>query len=208
MKVLVIGFGDVGKAVTKVLLSKDISVTAIDVKDVIAEGVDFIKRNALNEELWEEINLDEYASAIVALPNDVDALLCIMMLKKKKENLLVLARCNNPKYREKMALAGADYVIDLPTISSQMIILTIFREEAEKRMFYENIHFRTYTIGKDSNIIGKRSDEIDEVIVLAVKKGEAIFENATIEEGDSILVVGRLEELKRFEEKFIAPSRQ
>ena len=208
MKVLVIGFGDVGRAVTKVLLSKDISVTAIDVRDVIAEGVDFIKRNALNEELWDEINLDEYASAIVALPNDVDALLCIMMLKKKKENLLVLARCNNPKYREKMALAGADYVIDLPTISSQMIILTIFREEAEKRMFYENIHFRTYTIGKDSNIIGKRSDEIDEVIVLAVKKGEAIFENATIEEGDSILVVGRLEELKRFEEKFIAPSRR
>ncbi len=208
MKVLVIGFGDVGRAVTKVLLSKDISVTAIDVRDVIAEGVDFIKRNALNEELWDEINLDEYASAIVALPNDVDALLCIMMLKKKKENLLVLARCNNPKYREKMALAGADYVIDLPTISSQMIILTIFREEAEKRMFYENIHFRTYTIGKDSNIIGKRSDEIDEVIVLAVKKGEAIFENATIEEGDSILVVGKLEELKRFEEKFIAPSRR
>ena len=118
MKVLVIGFGDVGRAVTKVLLSKDISVTAIDVRDVIAEGVNFIKRNALNEELWEEINLDEYASAIVALPNDVDALLCIMMLKKKKENLLVLARCNNPKYREKMALAGADYVIDLPTISS------------------------------------------------------------------------------------------
>ena len=208
MKVLVIGFGDVGRSVTKILLSMNIEVTAVDIKEVTAEGVDFIRRNALSEELWEEIDLDKYSSAVVALPNDVDALLCIMMLKRKREDLLILARCNNPKYREKMALAGADYVIDLPTVSSQMIILTIFKEEAEKRLFYENVHFRTYTIKENSPIIGKKTDEIDDVLVLAVKRGEEVFDNCEIAEGDTILVVGKLEDLKRFEEKFITHSRR
>jgi len=208
VKVLVIGFGDVGRSVTRILLSKNIEVTAVDLKDVIAEGVDFVKGNALSEELWDEIDLSKYSAAVIALPNDVDALLCIMMLKRKREDLLILARCNNPRYREKMSLAGADYVIDLPTVSSQMIVSTIFREEAERRLFYENVHFRTYKIGRNSPIIGKRTDEIGKVLILAVKRGEEVLENCEIAEGDTILVVGRLEDLKRFEEKFITPSKQ
>lgn len=208
MRVLLIGFGDFGKATAKILLSKNVEVTAIDVNEIHMDGVDFLRRDALSEELWEEIDLDRFSSAIIALPNDVDALLCIMMLRKKKEDLLILARCNNPEYREKMSLAGADYVIDISTISSQMVISSIFREEAEKRLFYENIHIRTYRIEEGSEIVGKRVDDFEDVLVLAYEKDGKVYESGVIEAGSTIAVVGRMEELKKFEERFIAPSRQ
>ncbi len=208
MRVLLIGFGDVGRATAKILLSKNVEVTAIDVNEIHMDGVDFLRRDALSEDLWEEIDLDRFSSAIVALPNDVDALLCIMMLRKKKEDLLILARCNNPEYREKMSMAGADYVMDISTISSQMVISSIFREEAEKRLFYENIHIRTYRIGKGSSIVGKRVEDFEDVMILAYEKDGKVYESGVIEEDSTIAVVGRIEDLKRFEERFISPARQ
>ncbi|AKG91024.1 K+ transport system, NAD-binding component [Geoglobus ahangari] len=209
MRVLLIGFGDVGRATAKILLSKNVEVTAIDTRDIHMDGVDFLRRDALSEELWEEIDLEKFSSAIIALPNDVDALLCIMMLRKKKEDLLILARCNNPEYREKMSIAGADYVIDISTISSQMVISSIFREEAEKKLFYENIHIRTYKIEEGSAIVGKRIEELkDDVLVLAYEKDGKVYESGAIEAGSTLAVVGKMEDLKKFEERFITPGRQ
>lgn len=208
MKVLLIGLGDVGKAVAKILLSKNVEVTAIDTKEIIMDGVDFLKRDALSEELWEEIDLESYSSAIIALPNDVDALLMIMMLRNRKRDLLILARCNNPEYAEKMILAGADYVIDITSITSQMLLSRIFREVAEKSLFYENIFIRTYRIDENSAIVGMKMDEFEDVLILAMEKEGKVYDSGVIEPNSTLAVVGRIEELKRFEDKFITPSKQ
>ncbi len=208
MKVLLIGLGDVGKAVAKILLSKNVEVTAIDTKEIIMDGVDFLKRDALSEELWEEIDLESYSSAIIALPNDVDALLMIMMLRNRKRDLLILARCNNPEYAEKMILAGADYVIDITSITSQMLLSRIFREVAEKSLFYENIFIRTYRIDENSAIVGMKMDEFEDVLILAMEKEGKVYDSGVIEPNSTLAVVGRIDELKRFEDKFITPSKQ
>ncbi|MBE8539514.1 NAD-binding protein [Geoglobus acetivorans] len=203
MKVLLIGFGDVGRAVARILLSRNIEVTAVDISETRMDGVNFIKTDALSEELYEFVDLDEYSAAIIALPNDVDALLCIMMIKKKKEDLLVFARCNNPSYREKMSIAGADYVVDISTITSQMILSTIFREEAEKRLLYENIHVRTYTVSENSPLVGRRVEDFDDVLILGIEKDGAVRHDGVIEPGSKIAVVGEIEVLKAFEERFM-----
>jgi len=208
MKVLLIGLGDVGKAVAKILLSKNVEVTAIDTEEIIMDGVDFLRRDALSEELWEEIDLESYSSAIIALPNDVDALLMIMMLRNRKRDLLILARCNNPEYAEKMILAGADYVIDITSITSQMLLSRIFREVAEKSLFYENIFIRTYRIYEGSAIVGMKMDEFEDVLILAMEKEGEIYDSGVIEPNSTLAVVGRINELKRFEDRFITPLRQ
>jgi len=208
MRVLLVGFGDFGKSVTKILLSKGVEVTAIDIKDTMIEGVDFIRRNALSEELWNEIDLEKYTSAVIAVPNDVDALLLIMMLRNMKRDMLIIARCNDPSYREKMFMAGADYVVDISTITSQMIISTIFREDAEKKLIYENIHVRTYFVDENSPISGNEIGNFDNVYILASEKDGVSRDYGRIEPNSKIAVIGKIEDLKRFEERFINPSKQ
>lgn len=204
MKVLLLGFGDVGKAIARVLLSRNIEVTAVDLQESKMDGIDFIRMNALSEELFEIVDIEKYSSAIVALPKDMDGLLCIMMLKRRKPDLLVFARCNDPSYREKMSIAGADYVVDISTITSQMILSTIYRQEAEKKLLYENIHIRIYTVPQNSPVAGKDIEEFDKVLILGMEKDGEVYQRGKIEVGSRIAVVGRIEDLREFEEKFIS----
>ncbi len=208
MRVLLVGLGDFGRSVTKILLSKGVEVTAIDTQEVAIDGVDFIRKNALSEELWNEIDLEKYSSAVIAVPNDIDALLLIMMLRNKKKDMLIIARCNDPAYREKMFMAGADYVVDISTITSQMIISTIFREDAEKKLIYENIHVRTYFIDENSPISGSEIGNFDGVHVLAIEKDGKTRDYGKIEPNSKIAVIGKIEDLKKFEGRFINPSKQ
>ncbi len=208
MRVLLVGLGDFGRSVTKILLSKGVEVTAIDTQEVAIDGVDFIRKNALSEELWNEIDLEKYSSAVIAVPNDIDALLLIMMLRNKKKDMLIIARCNDPAYREKMFMAGADYVVDISTITSQMIISTIFREDAEKKLIYENIHVRTYFIDENSPISGSEIGNFDGVHVLAIEKDGKTRDYGKIEPNSKIAVIGKIEDLKKFEDRFINPSKQ
>ncbi len=205
MRVLLVGLGDFGRSVAKVLLSRGVEVTAIDIQEAMIDGIDFIRRNALSEELWNEIDLEKYSSSVIAVPNDIDALLLIMMLRNKKKDMLIIARCNDPAYREKMFLAGADYVVDISTITSQMIISTIFREDAEKKLIYENIHVRTYTIEENSPLSGSEIGDFDGVHILAIEKDGKTRDYGKIEPNSKIAVIGKIEDLRRFEDRFINP---
>lgn len=208
MRVLLVGLGDFGRSVAKILLSRRVEITAVDIQESMMDGINFIRRNALSEDLWAEIDLEKYSSAVIAVPSDIDALLLIMMLRNKKKDMLIIARCNDPAYREKMFMAGADYVVDISTITSQMIISTIFREDAEKKLIYENIHVRTYLIDETSPLAGSETGSFDGVHILAIEKDGETKDYGIIELNSRIAVIGKIEDLRKFEERFINPSRQ
>jgi len=209
MRVLIAGYGDVGKSAAKILLSKGIEVTAVDIKEEEVFGLEFIRGDVLKEEFWEEIDLAEYDAIILALPNDIDTILAIMIIKKRNPETLVLARCNDSVYKEKMYQAGADYVLDLPTISSEVIITSIFREEIAKRLIFEEIQIASYSIRDDSPILGETLPKIDGLMILGVEKdGEFFKEVEKLESGMKIIVVGKKNTLIEFERKYITPSKQ
>ncbi len=205
MRVLLVGLGDFGRSVAKILLSRGVEITAIDIQENVMDGIDFIRRNALSEDLWAEIDLEKYSSAVIAVPSDIDALLLIMMLRNKKRDMLIIARCNDPSYREKMFMAGADYVVDISTITSQMIISTIFKEDAEKKLIYENIHVRTYFIDETSPLAGTEAGNFDGVYILAIEKDGKTKDYGIIESNSRIAVIGKIEDLRKFEDRFINP---
>lgn len=95
MKILILGFGDVGKTAARFLIPKGAYVSVVDVRDSYMDGVEFIKENALNEEFWKKMNLEEFNAAIVALPKDTDGLMATLLLRKMRPDLLIVARCNN-----------------------------------------------------------------------------------------------------------------
>jgi|Deesub1362B_J571_1020462.scaffolds.fasta_scaffold00055_122 Trk K+ transport system NAD-binding subunit len=202
MKVLILGFGDVGKTAARFLLPKGAYVSVVDVKESYMEGVEFIKENALNEEFWKEMNLEEFNAAIVALPKDVDGLMATLLLRKMKQDLLIVARCNNSAYVERFYAAGADYVIDISSVSAQMVVSTIFGEETAKRLIYENLQFSTIEVEEGAQFVGKRASEIQCCTPVAVIDGDRTLkpEEAELRPGMKVIVFGKqneVEELKK-----------
>lgn len=202
MKVLILGFGDVGKTAARFLIPKGAYISVVDVRESYMEGVEFIKGDALNEEFWKEMNVEEFNAAIVALPKDTDGLMATLLLRKMRPDLLIVARCNNSAYLERFYAAGADYVIDISSVSAQIVVSTIFGEETAKRLIYENLQFSTIEVEEGAQFAGRKASEIQCCTPVAVLDGDRILkpEEAVLSPGMKVIVFGRqneVDELKK-----------
>ncbi|WP_202319230.1 potassium channel family protein [Archaeoglobus neptunius] len=207
MRVLILGYGDVGRTAARILISRGVETVVVDktVDETVAldDGAELIKADVTNETFWEEIEIGDFEAAIVALPDDLHAIFCILALKNKNRNMKIYARCNNVENVEKMYAAGADYVIVLPIVTAEMILSEIFGESIRRKMTFENIDVVVYTINRGSRVLGKTLRELENygVIVIAAEcGGEIITElDAKIREGCRVAVAGRKEDLIKIE---------
>jgi len=207
MNILLLGYGDVGKTISKILMSKDVKPVVVDVKEEIEYELEYIKADVLKESFWTFIDLKNYDVLVVALPNDVNAIFCILMAKKLNPDIIVFARCNDSNYVEKMYRAGADYVANLPLVSSEIVITSIFREAMAKRMIYENLQIVVYEIKNGSPIIGKKLEEIKipNCKILGVEKEGVTYrdDDFVITANCKVAIVGKKEDLMKFEREYI-----
>jgi Trk K+ transport system NAD-binding subunit len=207
MRILILGYGDVGKMLTRILISRGITPTVVDIRKDIPEDVEYIQADATSEAFWKQLDIEKFDAAVVALPDDLNAVFCVLMLKRMKD-IPVYARCNNTEYIEKFYKAGADYVIDLPGIAAELIISEIFKEEIRKRLTFENIEISTYEVKKGSSIVGKTLGELmslTECIILGAESDGKVHRDADfrIRVNSRIAVAGRREDLNKFEAEFI-----
>ncbi len=210
MKVLILGFGDVGKSVTQILTSRGVEVVVVDVDANISpeyesESVKFVEADATSEEFWEGVDLNEFDAVVIALPNDLHAIFCTLTVKDRAE-IPVFARCNNSEYAEKLYRAGADHVINLPVVAAEMVLAEIFKEEIKRRLTFEDIEIKVYSV--DERLEGKRVSEIitGNVVFLGAEcDGEVIRKpNLKLRKGCRIAVAGKREDLLKFEAGFIS----
>ncbi len=203
MRVLILGYGDVGRTVARILVSRGVEVVVVDVADIKPEeGVKLIQGDATLEEFWKSFDLSEFGAAVVALPQDLHAVFCILIIKNKKPDITIYARCNNSEYVKKMYLAGADHVVNLPVVTAEMILSEIFGEEIRRKLSFENIEVKVYSVEKGSRLRGLKLGEIRDagVLPLGAECGGEVFtdEEFRIDEGCQIAVAGRRDELLRF----------
>ena len=207
MNVLMLGYGDVGKTISKILVSRGVKPVVVDVKEEVEYELEYIRADVLKESFWTFIDLKSYDALVVALPKDIDTIFCILMAKKLNPDIMVFARCNDSSYVEKMYKAGADYVANLPLISSEIVITSIFREAMAKRMIYENLQIVVYEIKENSPMFGKKLGEITipNCKVLGVEKDGVVYKNKdfVITANCKIAIVGKKEDLMKFEKEFI-----
>jgi Trk K+ transport system NAD-binding subunit len=103
---------------------------------------------------------------------------------------------------ERFYAAGADYVIDISSVSAQMVVSTIFGEETAKRLIYENLQFSTIEVEEGAQFVGKRASEIQCCTPVAVIDGDRTLkpEEAELRPGMKVIVFGKqneVEELKK-----------
>ncbi len=203
MRVLILGYGDVGRTTSRVLVSRGVDTVVVDREEIAGEGVEFIKADVTLEEFWEKLDVSGFDAAVVALPDDLHSIFCILTLKNKNPKIRIYARCNNTENVEKMYAAGADYVIVLPIVAAEMILSEIFGESIRRKMSFENIDVVVYTVNEGSRLIGKTLKDLEGygvVVIAAECDGEAVTDpNAKVREGCKIAVAGKEEDLIKIE---------
>ncbi len=215
-RILLIGYGNVGQMVAKMVVRAGQKVLVVDkeLEDVQEEGIEFLKGDALDERLWKTIDLDEFEIAVVALPRDIDVIFCILILKNTNSSLPVIARANNMGSVEKIYRAGADYVAPLSSIAAQMTVRVILggAEISEDiAPITEMVEIERYVIDSSSQLAGKklRDAGIKEktgATILGVKErnGRVVQPDPdmVLDEGMVLAVFGTKEQIEKFKKTF------
>ena len=126
-RVVVCGYGDVGRLATETLQNADISTTVIDRRGF--DGVD-ITGDVTTQQTLERAALDEARAVILALDDDVTSVYASLIIKHLEPDVEVIVRANNSENVWKLYNAGADYVLSLPGVTGETLAARVIDEEA------------------------------------------------------------------------------
>ena len=197
---VIAGFGDVGSAAYAEMMASGISCVVVDTKKY---DVNEVIGNAENEDVLREARIGEARFCIVALNDDDVNIFTTLMARNLNCGIRILARANEPSSVEKLYRAGADYVALLPRIGGQTVgrivladTITVLVDlpDGEMVVLKQIRHPTDMTVGSVAGASGVRflGIEAPERVIVAPKKTEAL------REGDSVIVAGNTEQLKKF----------
>ncbi len=208
---IVLGYGDVGRHVAKVLSKSGIKPIILDRR--VLEDIPFVHilGEATSEDLLIEAGIRDAAGIMILLNNDSDVIYCTLLAKNLNPHAFVVARANRVKSVEKIYKAGADYVACVPIVASHMLAKIIQEEEEELTLLYEDVELKLFNVGKKSSLKGKSLKDLDLPgrfgcsIAAIEKKGRAIAatdQGILVEEGDVLALIGSQESIKAFSVEF------
>ena len=216
---IVLGYGDVGHRVVKRLTSAGVLFVVVDSDEEVFRDVDFthLTGNAASESTLKKVAVERASTVIMTLDSDSDIIFAILVTRKLNPNSVILARANEVHSIDKMYKAGADYVASLSIIAGQILGRIVLlphdhplREETI--MMYEGIEIEKYTISSSSLLVGKTLAELDLLntigcnvigIFAGDKASSEIAPQTVIEEDMTLAVLGSVEQIKGFREKFV-----
>jgi voltage-gated potassium channel len=204
---IILGFGDVGRRVAKVLCDSGIKPVIIDRRDLGELPLTQISGDATNEANLIQAGIREAVGILILLNRDSDTIYATLQIKNLNPMAFVVARANHIKSAEKIYRAGADYVASVPVIASHMLAKIIQKEEEELAPLYEDLELKIFTISEGSDMATKTLMEIDLegrfgcAVAAVARGGEFIAEldsGFSVEIGDILAIAGKPEGIRAF----------
>ncbi len=224
-KILLLGYGRYGEPIVQQLESQGYEVYVADEEK---ESLKHASQHNIENLLLVDIENDEQLSDII-FDYGIDLVFCTFDDEEKNiyltitfkalfQHLKVVALCESKESERKLKLAGADRVIDtLEAAANRMYFLVekpAVAEAFDHILFKDkNLEFKEIEIPKGSFLDGVNIKEYDisknyEIVVIGIVDKELgnhfIFVtrgiNHKIDAGDILVVVGKKEEMRRFEE--------
>lgn len=198
--VVIAGYGLVGKSVQKYLSENDIPTRVLDDNEM--DGVDFVG-DITNEEILQEAVTDNVSTVVLAVSNDDTAIYATLILRNIDPSIEIIARANEPTSGAKLYRAGADYVLNLSTVSGRMIFSAIL--ESDIILSSDTNYEVVRTVAP--KLIGIRPDpkqirSITGSTIVMVKRGSESITDFTsdfeIEVNDELIIVGSDETINKF----------
>lgn len=125
-RVVVVGHGEVGRTVSNALAADGVPYTVVDVEEGASVDVVGDVREART---LSEADLPDARAIIFALPDDTTTIFSTLVCHELADHVEVVARASDQDNVRKLYLAGADYVLSLPTVSGRMLASTVLEEE-------------------------------------------------------------------------------
>lgn len=125
-RVVIAGAGEVGSTVQRRLEDAGIDCTLVDLVD--REGID-VQGDATDERVLREVNLEDASVYVVAIGDNAEAILSILLARNLARDIEIVARVNDSDVQSKARRAGANYVLSLPDISARLIAMNVLRED-------------------------------------------------------------------------------
>lgn len=205
-RVVIVGYGRSGSAAAQALSHARVRLTIVDAQ--AKEGVDVVG-DARDVEVYRRAGIETAAAVIIDLDDDRTAILSTLIVREANPRIQIIARANAEASVGKLYRAGGDYVQSLATVTARLMASATLGEE---EVLASEGKVEVIRLGA-GRLAGKTLVQADVrartgcTVVGVVRGGVTItgFDPGTLvlEPQDEVILVGRDEDVQRFEEGFL-----
>jgi voltage-gated potassium channel len=218
---IICGYGRVGRGAAEELKGAGVPFVIIDSSDdrverAIRLGMVAVVGDCTQDETLRNVGIERAQGLIATLRTDADNLFLILSARSLNPALHLSARVNEEEAEQKMRLAGANAVFAPYTITGARMAQALLRPHVHQFIDFTtrhtglNVGIEQVAVANRSSFAGKTLEQAGlrkdfGVIVLAIKKndGKMMFNppaDATITEGDFLIVMGENPNLRKLEQ--------
>jgi len=203
-RIVVAGYGVVGRSAVEALDEKDISHTVVDMED--HEGVDIVG-DISDPETLSRCGIEDARFILLALSDDTTTMYMTVALEELAPDTEVIARANDVENTAKLYRGGGEYVLALSTVTGRMLSSALLEDEDVLTPDTQFSIVRTAA----SELAGTTLADADvrtktgATVVAVERNGTLITDpgpDSTVQEGDTLIVAGSDECVNDFTEQF------
>jgi Trk K+ transport system NAD-binding subunit len=201
---IVVGYGQVGKAVAAEFDDAGVSYTVIDQHDL--SGVDVVG-DATDPDVLTEAGIEDAKAVVLALPDDTTTEFATLVVRDRSPETQILARVQQKANASKTYRAGADYVLSLATVTGRMSASRLLEDhdvvsiDQQIKIKREQVSGLAGDTLSDSDIRSKTGC----TVIALVRDGEVITDigpDTRIGPADDLIIVGTNQRVRTFEQEF------
>ena len=199
-RVVVGGYGVVGRTAVETLASGGVSTCVVDIAD--EAGVDVVG-DVTDESVLEDAAVDDSRSIILTLDDDATTIYATLVLRQVAPGVEIIARANETENIPKLYRAGAEYVLSLSTVTGRMLASILIEDEEILTPETQFELVRTTA----PQIVGRSLGDVDlrartGCTVVAVERNEDLLTDLgpefVVREDDMLIVAGSDEAINQF----------
>ena len=230
---IVCGFGRVGQILCRDLTAAEVPLVVID-SDVarlaMAESLGYpvLQGDAAEERTLRAAHIDTARVLAVVLPDDAANVFVTLSARELSSTVEIIARGERPDTERKLLRSGASQVVLPAAAGAHRIARMITHPSAEtllndsdsmrllnEQMLQIGMELGEITVTPESDLAGAALMDLDlretEIIIVAIRKSDGEIRRSphrtsVLEPGDSLMVVGRHEDLPRSLRRLPAPA--
>jgi len=190
-KIVVFGYGEVGRKIVELLHDAGEPTTVIDVDAL--PGVDVVG-NALDQTVLERAGVRDASAVVLALSNDNEALFAATVVRDYAPQVPLIARVNQAQTVKRLYQVGTDFALSIGQVAGQLLAHQMLGEE------YVSIEPTVKIVKVDgSSFAGQHPLHTElrvraDVLVVALERGDKVLvefnDEFRIATGDALFLCG------------------
>ncbi len=211
-RLIIIGYGDVGRRIFNVLSEKGIKPVVVDLREICDVCDQQVVGDGTSEEVLEKAGVRDAAGILIMLNDDTNVVFSTLLARSLNRSAFILARANHVRSSEKLYRAGADYVATVPIVASHILVRIAEDRDEQLAMIYEDLELIQFRVGQRSDALSGKalgglylSERVGCTVVAIERDGVGLLDvnpGTVVRAGDLLAVVGSSESIDLFQRAY------